>query len=452
MQTEIGTWRRPGTWLSDGAIDHYLSTGFHTLSVPQVARAGIQSPGIPIVVFLESSGHIFAPPQAIQGALGQQGRIWISETVRNRNPHLGPERAGILIRQLMPSNPEMIVMPIQLDSMSHQSAIIVSRQGGNWQATFFDPMGSRNSESPEWRQYRESVVNALGNRNVAVRISQVALQTDVSSCVPITADFLAKVIANPDLRNAPDFPESITRQIQRQFPVAEQYANHARQKVVDVYENPEKFRGALATEAKLQASEPRIRFGVSEPKIRFGIDALPEPTLTSQMKANIFKGGLPGLAGAGAAAYLELDKGVAAGISAFQEAIMPGSTTSGKDVCKFTGTVVGNVTGAVVAAPVSAAAFVGGTAASVPLLGLAAPAGGGVAAFVAGGATFSVTQPATSKLTEAACNAMLSDKVKQVADSMLGKLDAVLSFDTISPPQKQARQQVADAGKAGNPR
>jgi hypothetical protein len=159
------------------------------------------------------------------------------------------------------------------------------------------------------------------------------------------------------------------------------------------------------------------------------------------------KGGALGLAGAGIAYATEAHKGVGAGLVAAQEAIMPGSTTVGNNFCKLTGNVVGNVAGAVGAASVGSAAFVGGTAASAPVLGPAAPVAGGAAAMAAGGATFSVTQPAVSNLTEFACNKVLPDSVKQAASKALAALDSALTFGGDAKVAQHVPKDAAPKGK-----
>lgn len=133
--------------------------------------------------------------------------------------------------------------------------------------------------------------------------------------------------------------------------------------------------------------------------------------------ATHLKGGALGVVGAGSAAAMEAHNGVGAAVRAAQEAILPGSTTAGGDACKIIGTVAGGVAGTVVAGAAGAAAFTGGTATAVPILGPAAPVAGGAAALAAGGATFSITQPVVKQGAELACN-KVADAIKSVASSV----------------------------------
>ncbi len=155
------------------------------------------------------------------------------------------------------------------------------------------------------------------------------------------------------------------------------------------------------------------------------------------------KGGLLGVAGAGAgaAAAVEAHKGVGAALNAAAEAILPGSSTSGNDVCKVAGTVIGGVAGTVAAAGAGALTF-GGTA--IPTT----PVGATVLSVAAGGAAYSVTQPVAKQATEALCNTVLPDSVKAAAGKAIAAINSALSFGgSDKAPQNPHKQVVADAGK-----
>jgi hypothetical protein len=154
------------------------------------------------------------------------------------------------------------------------------------------------------------------------------------------------------------------------------------------------------------------------------------------------KGGLLGVAGAGAAAAVEAHKGVGAALNAAAEAILPGSSTAGNNVCKVAGTVIGGVAGTVAAAGAGTATF---TATAVPTT----PVGATVLSVAAGGAAYSVTQPVAKQATEALCNTVLPDSVKAAAGKAIAAINSALSFGgSDKAPQTIVAQKSSDTGKA----
>ncbi|MFO0109581.1 MAG: hypothetical protein ACK52W_03485 [Alphaproteobacteria bacterium] len=161
------------------------------------------------------------------------------------------------------------------------------------------------------------------------------------------------------------------------------------------------------------------------------------PTLANHLKV-----GARGVVGVGAAIASGAPKTVEEGLKLGAEAILPGSTTAGNDVCKMTGTVAGGVAGTAAAMGAGALAF-GGTV--VPTT----PVGATVISVAAGAAAFTATQPVAKLGTEALCNAVLSDGVKNAANKALRTLHSALTFGGSEKVAQNSHKQQVATGSQG---
>lgn len=159
---------------------------------------------------------------------------------------------------------------------------------------------------------------------------------------------------------------------------------------------------------------------------------------TSQLAqfARVNRGGIIlGATGAITAMAMEAGNGPRASINAASEAILPGSTTSGNDTCKVTGTVVGGVAGTLAGAGAGGLTFgaLGGPANPLAYYGAAG----------AGAVAYSVTQPVVKQGSEALCNAVLPDSVKRVAGDVIAALDSIVTFGGDEKVAQNTHKQVS---------
>lgn len=269
-------WDR-NTLLFGSHLDQYLQIGLdaQTASINNTEHIKVRGGRVcPISVRIhEDTGYIAAYPEVIDRLLNSYHRIWVTQNFDRlqSQQHEPPTQIGQFIRQVLNAKPKLIIIPITIESMRHEGAIIIfQRADHRYQATFFDPIGFRGSleqqgvtsridgikrlfgyksqqttpDDPfggnsEWKRYRDVVVQALGGeRNVVVQTSKTRIQTDMTSCVPVTADFLAHVILNPRWAMSDHFPDNIIQCIfgrnQNNF---DQYTLLARCRVLTTIQN-----------------------------------------------------------------------------------------------------------------------------------------------------------------------------------------------------------------------